>query len=205
MEFEDLKNLGATDNMGGLKQKIYFARYKDIAKWPLKPKADAEGMVFAKMGELSGDIGMAVEKKMYFFQMTPDEGKLDIEGVGELCGKSFLMKLRIYKHMLGGDLLAFVNMAKNEDMVFIAPDSNGNLFILGDEDRPAVLDSIDGMTTGQKAEERPGAGMVFKFNTANVYKYTGTIPTEPPVAPVQAEAQQKSVPAGKNIPKPPGA
>lgn len=39
------------------------------------------------------------------------------------------------------------------------------------------------MTTGQKTEERPGAGMIFAYKTANVYRYTGAIPNVIPATP----------------------
>ena len=120
---------------------------------------------------------MKVGKKMNSFYITDDEGELDLEGVGEKDGKSFIMKLRIYNPGLQSKLLGLKKKKKNENLVFIAPDNNGNNFLLGDALRGAILDSIDGMTTGQKTEERPGAGMIFSYKTANICQYTGTIPS----------------------------
>ena len=117
---------------------------------------------------------------MYSFYITDDEGKLDFESVGEKDGKSFSEKLRIYNPGLQSKLLGFVNIAKNENLVFLVPDCNDNYFLMGDILRGATLDSIENMTTGQKTEERPGAGMVFVYKTANVYRYVGKFPDSTP-------------------------
>ena len=73
-----------------------------------------------------------------------------------------------------------MNIAKNENLVFLVPDCNDNYFLMGDILRGATLDSIENMTTGQKTEERPGAGMVFVYKTANVYRYVGKFPDSTP-------------------------
>ena len=178
VDFTDIdKNLPDGQNMGGIPQLVYFALQSDVLSWPTPPTTDTENITMEKMGALVGDIKMKVGKKMNSFYITDDEGKLDFEGVGEKDGKSFIMKLRIYNPGLQSKLLGFINLAKNENLVFIAPDNNGNNFLIGDALRGAILDSIDGMTTGQKTEERPGAGMIFSYKTANICQYTGTIPS----------------------------
>lgn len=177
VDFEDIaKNLPDGQNMGGIPQVVYYAKYEDVLSWPERPSFDTEGVTLEKMGELTGALKMKSGKKMYSLYITDDEGKLDIEGVGEKDGKSYVMKLRVYQPGLQSKLLGLVNLSKNENLVFIAPDNNGNKFLLGDALRAATMDSIDGMTTGQKTEERPGAGLVFAYKTANVYRYTGEIP-----------------------------
>lgn len=179
IEFEDInKNLPEGQNMGGLPQIVYFAPYADVLTWPERPALTGENAAttLEKMGELIGDLKMKQGKKMYSFYITDDEGKLDFEGVGEKDGKSFVAKLRLYNPGLQSKILGFLNLTKNDNLVFIAPDNNGNYFLLGDSQRPATLDSTDGITTGQKTEERPGVGMIFAYKTANIYRYTGVLP-----------------------------
>lgn len=183
VDFEDIaKNLPDGQNMGGIPQVVYYARYEDVSVWPKRP-VGGTGVTLAKMGELTGNLEMKAEKFFHRLYVTDDEGKLDIEGVGEKDGKSFVMKLRVYHPGLNSRLLGFMNLAKNSNLVFVVPDSNGGLFLLGDEMRAAAMDSIDGMTTGQKTEERPGAGIVFAYKTANVYRYKGVIPLNGSPAP----------------------
>lgn len=177
IDFTDIeKNLPGGQNMGGIPQAVYFADYSNVLSWPEQPDSTAVDMTLEKMGELIGDIKMKNGKKMHSFYVTDDEGKLDFEGVGEKDGKSFVEKLRIYNPGLQSKLLGFVNMTKNGSLVFLVPDNNGNYFLMGDSMRAATLDSIDVMTTGQKTEERPGAGLVFAYKAANVYRYTGALP-----------------------------
>lgn len=184
-DFTDIeKNLPNGQNMGGIPQVVYYALHKDVASWPVRPKPT--GSTLEKMGELSGNVVMKAGKAFRKFYVTDDEGKLDFEGVGEKDGKSFVLKLRIYSPGLTGKVMGLLNLIKNESLVFIVPDNNGNYFLLGDALRPATLDSIEAMTTGQKTEERPGVGMIFAYKTANVYRYKGNIPIVIPPTMIRA-------------------
>ena len=184
MDFTDIdKNLPNGKNMGGIPQVVYFCLLADVLSWPTEPKSSEADISLEKMGELVGDLKLKTGKKLYSFYITDDEGKLDFEGVGEKDGKSFVEKLRIYNPGLQSKLLGFLNLAKNESLVFLVPDCNDNYFLMGDSLRGATLDSIDGMTTGQKTEERPGAGLVFAYKTANVYRYVGKFPSSEAVEP----------------------
>ena len=120
-----------------------YALHRDVAKWPIRPKAGAD-ITIEQMGELSGNIEMKAGKAFHKLYITDDEGKLDFEGVGEKDGKSFIVKLRVYNPGLQSKLLGFINLVKNDNLVFIVPDCNSGLFLLGDELRPAILDSMDG-------------------------------------------------------------
>ena len=181
MDFADIdKNLPDGKNMGGLPQIVYFCLHTDVLTFPTEPKMSDEDITLEKMGELVGDLTLKEGKKMHSFYITDDEGKLDFESVGEKDGKSFSEKLRIYNPGLQSKLLGFVNIAKNESLVFLVPDCNDNYFLMGDTLRGATLDSIENMTTGQTPEERPGAGMVFAYKTANVYRYVGKFPASTP-------------------------
>ena len=137
---------------------------------------------FAYLGSVKDQNGAAMSLGRtstfldIYIQRDLDNGTLTEEQAQEYIDH-FIMKLRIYNPGLQSKLLGFINLAKNENLVFIAPDNNGNNFLLGDALRGAILDSIDGMTTGQKTEERPGAGMIFSYKTANICQYTGTIPS----------------------------
>ncbi|MEG0796802.1 MAG: hypothetical protein RR397_09925 [Odoribacter sp.] len=184
IDFTDIdKNLPNGENMGGLPQKVYFCAHSDVLTFPKSPSAADAAMSLEKMGELAGDLILKTGKKLFSFYITDDQGKLDFEGVGEKDGKSFVEKLRIYNPGLQSKLLGFINLSKNESMVFLVPDNNGNHFLMGDPLRAAILDSIDGMTTGQKTDELSGAGLVFTYKTANIFRYVGKIPSSVPTPP----------------------
>lgn len=194
IDFTDIeKNLPNGQNMGGIPQVVYYAKHSDVLSFPTIPSASGQ-TTLEKMGELIGDLQMKSNKTLHRLYVTDDEGKLDFESVGEKDGKSFVMKLRIYQPGLQCKLLGFINLAKNDSLVFIVPDNNGNFFLLGDTSRAACLDSIDGMTTGQKTEERSGVGLIFAYKTPNIYRYVGEIPItknnvpEPEPEPLKAVA-----------------
>ena len=58
IDFTDItKNLPSGNNMGGIGQIVYYALHRDVAKWPIRPKAGAD-ITIEQMGELSGNIEM---------------------------------------------------------------------------------------------------------------------------------------------------
>ena len=43
IDFTDItKNLPSGNNMGGIGQIVYYALHRDVAKWPIRPKAGAD-------------------------------------------------------------------------------------------------------------------------------------------------------------------
>lgn len=175
MDFTDiLKELKDGENMGGLPQKVYFAFQADVDTWPTKPTAPAS---IDANGKLTGDLMMKEGKRMFELYITDDTGEFKIEPVGELDGKSFIMRLTMFHPGISSKLLGFMNAAKNENLVFIVPDNSGNMYLMGDSLRPAVFTgSPDGAGTGKETAGRRGISMEFTYKTANVYLYTGSVP-----------------------------
>lgn len=175
MDFTDiLKDLKDGENMGGLPQMLYFGYHKDVATWPTKPAAP---LTIEANGVLTGDLLMAEGKRMFEMYFTDDMGELKIEPVGESDGKSFIMRLTIFHPGLRARILGFINAAKNENLVFVVPDNNGEKFILGDALRPATFSGApDGAGTGKETAGRRGISMEFTYKTSNVYSYAGTVP-----------------------------
>ncbi len=160
--------------MGGLPQKVYFAFQADVATWPTKP---ATPLTIAENGTLTGDLTMKEGKRMFELYITDDTGEFKIESVGELDGKSFLMRLNLFHPGISSKLLGFMNAAKNENLVFIVPDNNDNMYLMGDSLRPAVFSgSPDGAGTAKETAGRRGISMEFTYKTANVYLYSGSVP-----------------------------
>lgn len=175
MDFIDiLKDLPDGENMGGLPQKIYFGLHADVATWPTKPTAPAN---IGEQAVLVGDLQMKSGKKMFEMYITDDTGEFKIEPVGEVDGKSFVERLSFFHPGLSSKILGFMNAAKNENLVFIVPDNNGNHYLMGDALRPAIFSaSPDGVSTSKETAGRRGASMEFTYKTSNVYLYDGSIP-----------------------------
>lgn len=179
MDFQDIqKNLINGENMGGIAQTVYFGLHADVETFPTKPTSAVAQL--EDLGELTGDIVMKPGKRMFSMYITDDTGELQMETVGEKDGKSFVMHLRLFHPGLLQKILGFRNATKNENMVFIVPDNNGQYFLMGDATRPATLESDgDGAGTGKETSARRGVGMEFTYKTSNILAYTGAIPLTP--------------------------
>jgi hypothetical protein len=180
VDFTDInKNLPDGENMGGLSMKIYFGYHADVATWPTKPVAPS---TLEDLATLTGDIAMLSTKRMFEMYITDDTGEFSVEPVGEKDGKSFVMRLKLFHPGLQKKILGFINAAKNENLVLIVPDNDGNLFLMGDALRSAKYEgSPDGAGTGKETAGRKGISMEFSFKTTNIYDYSGAVPLTPAV------------------------
>ncbi len=175
MDFTDiLKDLKNGENMGGLPQKVYFGYHRDVKTWPTKAVAPTS---IEDASVLVGDVEMLPGKKMFEFYITDDTGEFKFEPVGESDGKSFIAKLSIFHPGLSAKVLGFMNASKNDNLVFIVPDNNGQMYLMGDVLRPATFSaSPDGVGTSKETAGRRGASMEFSYKTSNAYIYEGSIP-----------------------------
>ena len=175
MDFADIGKL-LTDgkNLGGLSQKIYFGLWTDVATWPTEPVAP---VTLDAAGTLTGDILMKAGKRMWKMYITDDTGEYKMELVGEVDGHSFVNHLSLFHPGLQETILGFMRAAKNENLVFIVIDSDGQKYVMGDALRPAVLaGSPDGAGTGKTTAARKGISMEFTYKTNNQFVYKGNLP-----------------------------
>jgi hypothetical protein len=174
MDFADIgKELTNGRNLGGLGQHFYFGLWEDVATWPTEPTTPA---TLAAAAALTGDIAMAAGKRMFEFYTTEETAKLDINTIGEEGGKGNELVLTIMAPGLSTKLLGFMNAAKNEDLVLIVEDNEGQKYLMGNALRSAKLQSAEGAGTGTSKEGKRGIPMVFSWRTGNVYTYTGSVP-----------------------------
>lgn len=116
-------------------------------------------------------------KRMFKIYITDDTGEFNIESVGEVDGKSFVCHLNFFTPGLQTKILGFINAAKNDNLVFIVTDAEGQQYLMGDAMRPAVFQgSPDGSGTGKETAARKGMSCEFTYKTGNVHVYTGTVP-----------------------------
>jgi hypothetical protein len=180
MEFTDInKNLPNGENMGGIPQKIYFGFWKDVETFPTKPVTP---LTLEENATLTGELVMKTGKRMFEMYITDDTGEFNIESVGEVDGKSFVLHLSFFHPGMQKKILGFINAAKNDNLVFIVSDAEGQLYLMGDATRPAVYQgSPDGGGTGKETAARKGMSAEFTYKTPNVYVYNGAIPLTPAV------------------------
>jgi hypothetical protein len=175
MEFTDInKNLPLGNNMGGIVQKIYYGFWADVLSWPTVPDNPA---TVEENGILTGDITMKPGTRMFELYITDDTGEFSIESVGEVDGKSFVNHLTFFHPGLQKKILGFINAAKNDNLVFIVTDAEGQMYLMGDAMRPAVYQGApDGGGTGKETAARKGMSCEFTYKTNSVYVYEGTVP-----------------------------
>jgi hypothetical protein len=171
------KALENGSNMGGIAQYIYIAYHADILTWPTEPTAPAN---VTALGKLTGEVICKAGKRFFPMYLTDDTGEFKIESVGEVDGKSFVMKLSVFHPGLHDKILGFMNATKNENLAIIVVDNEGQQFLMGSPLRPAIYNgSPDNNGTGKATADRRGMSFEFIFKCKNVYEYTGNIPLTP--------------------------
>jgi len=175
MDFTDIsKNLPNGENMGGIAQKVYFGFWNDVQSWPVKPSTPAD---IEENGVLTGSVEMKAGKRMFEMYITDDTGEFNVESVGEVDGKSYVLHLNLFHPGMQKKILGFMNAAKNDNLFFIVTDAEGQMYLMGDEMRPAVYQGApDGGGTGRETAARKGMSAEFTYKTGNVYVYEGTVP-----------------------------
>lgn len=178
MEFTNIdKNLPLGNNMGGTAQEIYFGFHADVLTWPTVPVSPATP---EENGILTGTIVMKPGKNLFKLYITDDTGEFNIESVGPVDGKSFVEHLNFFHPGLQKKILGFINAAKNDNLVFIVPDAEGQKYLMGDALRAAIYQGApDGSGTGKETAARKGMSCEFTYKTPAAYVYTGDVPLTP--------------------------
>ena len=178
MDFSNIdKNLPIGNNMGGVRQVVYYGFHADVETWPTVPDSPAD---IEANGVLTGSVVMKTGKNMFELYITDDTGEFNIESVGEVDGKSYVEHLNFFHPGLQKKILGFMNAIKNDNMFFIPTDAEGQQYLMGDEMRPAIYQgSPDGSGTGKETAARKGMSCEFTYKTNSVYAYEGDVPLTP--------------------------
>lgn len=169
-EFSDLVWAQGSDNMGGLRGKIFYCPIEDILTWPTiaTDKISYTGNFICKTG-----------KNFVTIYHTLGTGKIDETTVGERDGKSIENLIEFFFPGGKKEVAAFKRKAQNTPAVVIGKDSDGNYRVIGTEDLPAYLESASG-TTGAASADRRGSTFQWKAESvAPPMFYEGTIPLTP--------------------------
>jgi hypothetical protein len=171
-EFSDLIWAQGSDNMGGLRGKIFYCPTEDILSEPTiaTDKITYTGNYVCKTG-----------KNFVSIYHTLGTGKIDDGTVGERDGKSVENTLEFFFPGGKKEVAAFKRRAQNTPCIVIAKDSDNNYRVIGSLDLPAYLESGSG-TTGAASADRRGTTFQFKAEAAHPPMfYEGTVPLTPAV------------------------
>jgi len=148
---EDVLKPSGTENGAGLKRTIYFGLAASVATWPTlasSPSTYEDVMVH------DAAIAMESGEQMYSFYATIRKSSLESLSAGERGSKTAINRLQIMRAEISPSVLGFIEQHKNDEMVFIVEDLNGNPRILGTEDLPAMFEEFSIPTGADVSDEK---------------------------------------------------
>jgi hypothetical protein len=162
IDLSDISHTAGADNTAGIQQKILFARLEDIDILPLPDKDDSSGSgSLSDLVTISQSIRMQPYKKFYELYVTLEAAKLDSNSQGDLDGMSFKNVLEFFHPGSKADILGLAQWAKNSDLIFLVPESDGVVRLIGHRGYPAKMTKAQ-LTTGQKTSDRKGNTFTFE-------------------------------------------
>jgi hypothetical protein len=173
--FEDMLWADGQGNMGGLKTIGYYALAADIDEWPAiaaVPTSAAEEVT------LVGNFRMKEGKSWKKLYNTMETGKIDDQNQGERDCQSFNSIAEIFYPGTKAEVLGFMKLSNNSNMVFILDElSGGNRRVLGTQGLPAKVKPSS--TTGVAAADRKGMTLEIQcYGDSPAPLYEGVIELE---------------------------
>lgn len=171
--FDDItRNLPGGNNMGSLNA-LYLGRHNDVKSWPTEPSAQVD---LEAAASLDGELTMKDGKRMVPFYFTDDTAELSVKEVGEIDGISLEVTITVFHPGMQKKILGFFSATKNEDLVAVPVDSEGQKYLVGSELRPVKRQASDGAGTGKETKSRKGVALTFVWKTNALRVYDGSIP-----------------------------
>lgn len=173
MDFADIENgVDGLDNMGGIQTNVMYGKYSDVATFPALPDLATATLADAAVIDAAGLV-MNTGTQMFEVYTTQDSAGVTFEDQGELDGKSITGTLEIFHPGLKAEILALWRATNNGNMFFIAPDNNGDYYLIGNSLFPAKKSGGTGQT-GKTTAERKGATLMYSAPSVCPIKLTLT-------------------------------
>jgi len=125
----------------------------------------------------AGGIVLNSGKAWKSIDIQMDEGELKPTLTGNVGNKKTKTELEFLIPGLRTEVLGWIDAYKNAPCVFAVKDANGKLFVIGNKDLGARIDSAEG-TTGKKIDDNSGVTVKLVAN-AKTCVYEGEITLEP--------------------------
>lgn len=165
---------GQDDNMGGLTQRLFYARKADFA---IIQTPVATPTTFDAVAEITTTHTFKVGKGFQKMYITQDKGKAKADIQGDMDGHSFKQEAESF--LPGSDPLAhgFAAKAKNDQFIVLAEMPDGTLMQIGTEMFPCHC--VPSFDTGSNASGARGYSFKWgSMGTVNLI-YKGTITLMP--------------------------
>lgn len=143
-------------NPGGIKNAIFYAFAEDVKKWPAaitnintELATTFEEIVTIPAADAFEFYPGKSFKKLY---CTLETGELKFSLIGARDSKSFSNSMEVSYPSNDEKILGFIAASANRELVFLVPEQNGRIKVLGTPGFPAQLETVEG-TTGKLVED----------------------------------------------------
>ena len=173
---ENLEHCPNDEINAGIATRLYYVPVAFIKTMTL-PTAGAD--YASRVTIPTGGIVLNTGKSWKAIDIQMDEGELKSSLAGNVGNKKVKSELEFLIPGFRTEVLGFIDAYKNTPCLFAAKDANGKLFVLGNKDLGARIDSAEG-TTGKKIDDNSGVTAKIVSHT-KTYLYQGAITLEPAV------------------------
>lgn len=149
----NLTSVPCTKNAAGLKGKGYMAPSEEFSAWPayLTTSTAGDTVTLASAPTFVSTTGIG-----YFrtFPILLEKGSYSITAVGGLGSKSFEERMVYVIAGVDAAQLEYIKNIVNIPGVWLAPDKNDVIHVLGSKDDPAYVEAVEGGTGTAGTDER---------------------------------------------------
>ncbi len=171
---ENIEHCPNDELQAGLTTKLYYVPCHFIKTFAMPtPGADLESRV--KVG--TGGIVLNTGKKWAEIDIQVEQNELKPTLIGNKGNKKFKTELDFTIPGMKGKGLGYMDAYKNVPCVYAIKDANGALFVIGNKDVGAYIDTAEG-TSGKTVEDNSGITCKIAANTKTLL-YDGEISLAP--------------------------
>ena len=148
-----LTTVPCSGNAAGLKGKGYAIPASEISTWPAYKTTTSAGDTVT----LNGAPTLVSTSGIGYFREFPillEKGSYSITAVGGLGSKSFEERMVYVVAGVDAAQLEYVKNILNIPGVWLAPDKNDVIHVLGSKDDPAYVEAVEGTTGTAGTDER---------------------------------------------------
>lgn len=178
MEIQDIERKVGLDNDAGLKTKLFYARARDVEDWPTIP---ASMTTLADKVTLEGDFVMKSTKRFGFIEGHIEKNNFTNSGAGQVGNSSAANQLTFYMYGTDPDVLGWIETYKNDDLVLIAEDLQGNYRVYGADGLPAQIMPDWQEVGGASVADEKFIQVNFRYVGRIAKFYSGAIPLTPAI------------------------
>jgi hypothetical protein len=170
--FSDISWPSGKSNPGGLKQYVYYAPIEDFATIP-KPVSNPGTL--AARATITENYVFKTGKKWLKLYCTLETGEVKHKQVGPRDSKSFENTGEISIPGSEADVIGLGGEAANSSFIFLFPERNGKVRVIGSADFPATIEENEGSSGKANADGRSTKIVVKDAADTPAPIYTGEI------------------------------